>query len=129
MTAEERQNMTETARPANGRADSRRSRAAGRSGEHAGLRIDRVFTTPGVHPYAEVGWVRRDVVETNWKTGEVVFEQREDEFPDFWSINASTIGTTKNLRGALVTPAQETGLRTLIHLVVQRSRAGAAEAG
>jgi len=123
MTAEERQNMTETARPANGRADSRRSRAAGRSGEHAGLRIDRVFTTPGVHPYAEVGWVRRDVVQTNWKTGEVVFEQREVEFPDFWSLNASTIVTTKYFRGALDTPARETSLRTLIDRVVKTYRA------
>jgi ribonucleoside-diphosphate reductase alpha chain len=45
-----------------------------------------IYTTePGVHPYDEVTWERRDVVQTNWKTGETVFEQRGVEFPDFWS--------------------------------------------
>ena len=53
-----------------------------------GLTIDRVFTTEGVHPYDEVTWEKRDVVQTNWKTGEVVFEQRGVEFPTSWSLNA-----------------------------------------
>ena len=56
-----------------------------------------------MHPYDEVTWERRDVVQTNWKTGEVVFEQKGVEFPDFWSVNASTIVTTKYFRGALGT--------------------------
>jgi len=55
-----------------------------------------------VHPYDTVTWDRRDVVQQNWKTGEVVFEQRGVEFPDFWSVNASTIVTTKYFRGAVV---------------------------
>ena len=41
-----------------------------------GLEMKRLFTTEGVHPYDEVTWERRDVVQNNWKTGEVVFEQR-----------------------------------------------------
>ena len=49
-----------------------------------GLKIERVFSTEGVHPYDELTWERRDVVQTNWKTGETVFEQRGVEFPDFW---------------------------------------------
>lgn len=84
-----------------------------------GLTIDRVFTTAGVHPYDEVTWERRDVVQTNWKTGENVFEQRGVEFPDFWSLNASTIVTTKYFRGALGTPQREASLRTLIDRVVK----------
>ena len=63
--------------------------------------ITRRFSTEGVHPYDEITWERRDVVQTNWKTGETVFEQRGVEFPDFWSVNASTIVTTKYFRGAL----------------------------
>jgi ribonucleoside-diphosphate reductase alpha chain len=106
--------MTETARSANGRSDAKRS---GR-GKTAGLTIDRVFTTAGVHPYDDVVWERRDVVQTNWKTGEVVFEQKAVEFPDFWSVNASTIVTTKYFRGALGTEAREQGLRQLIDRVV-----------
>ena len=86
------------------------------------LRIERVYTTPGVHPYAEVTWERRDVVQTNWKTGETVFEQKNVEFPDFWSVNASTIVTTKYFRGALGSPVREQGLKQLIDRVVHTYR-------
>ena len=78
-----------------------------------GLSITRRFSTEGVHPYDEITWERRDVVQTNWKTGETVFEQRGVEFPDFWSVNASTIVTTKYFRGALNTDIRETSLREL----------------
>ncbi len=108
--------MTETTRPASGRSDAKRS---GR--KTPGLTVERVFTT-GVHPYAEVTWERRDVVQTNWKTGEVVFEQKGVEFPDFWSVNASTIVTTKYFRGALGTPVREQSLRQLIDRVVKTYR-------
>jgi len=84
------------------------------AGTGAGLTIDRIYTTEGVHPYDQVAWEYRDVVQTNWKNGEVIFEQRGVEFPDFWSINASTIVTTKYFRGAVGTPAREFSLRQLI---------------
>ncbi|WP_454966230.1 vitamin B12-dependent ribonucleotide reductase [Arachnia propionica] len=101
----------------------------GRPGEQpalgVGLTVERVFSTEGVHPYDEVTWQSRDVVQTNWKTGEVVFEQRGVEFPDFWSVNASTIVTNKYFRGALGTPRREASLKTLIDRVVrQYVRAG-----
>ncbi len=83
-----------------------------------GLHIERIFTTPGVHPYDEVVWERRDVVQTNWKSGEVIFEQRGAEFPDFWSVNASTIVTTKYFRGVVGTEDREWSLRQLIDRVV-----------
>jgi ribonucleoside-diphosphate reductase alpha chain len=87
-------------------------------GTRRGLRIERVFTTPGVHPYDEIAWERRDVVQTNWKTGQTVFEQKDAEFPDFWSINASTIVATKYFRGALGTVEREYSLRQIIDRVV-----------
>ena len=83
-----------------------------------GVSVHRIFTTAGVHPYDEVSWERRDVVQQNWKTGETIFEQRGVEFPDFWSVNASTIVTTKYFRGAVGTDGRETGLRQLIDRVV-----------
>ncbi|MCU0297759.1 MAG: vitamin B12-dependent ribonucleotide reductase [Candidatus Nanopelagicales bacterium] len=83
-----------------------------------GLTIERLYTTAGVHPYDEVEWERRDVVQTNWKTDEVVFEQRGVEFPAFWSLNASTIVTTKYFRGALGTEAREWSLKQLVDRVV-----------
>ncbi len=71
--------MTETAgSPA---AAPGRGRKAGRTGERKGLTVERVYTAPGVHPYDEVTWQRRDVVMTNWRDGTVNFEQRGVEFP------------------------------------------------
>ncbi len=83
-----------------------------------GLTIERVYTTEGVHPYDAVTWERRDVVQTNWRTGENVFEQRGVEFPDFWSLNASTIVTTKYFRGAVGSEDREQSLRQLLDRVV-----------
>ncbi len=83
-----------------------------------GLVIERLYTTEGMHPYDGVNWERRDVLQTNWKSGEVVFEQRGVEFPDFWSVNASTIVTTKYFRGAVGTDSREWSLRQLLDRVV-----------
>jgi ribonucleoside-diphosphate reductase alpha chain len=83
-----------------------------------GLQIERVFSTPGVHPYDQVIWERRDVVQSNWKTGETVFEQKGVEFPDFWSVNASTIVTTKYFRGAVGHDNREWSLKQVIDRVV-----------
>ncbi|MDR1833261.1 MAG: vitamin B12-dependent ribonucleotide reductase, partial [Propionibacteriaceae bacterium] len=87
-----------------------------------GMKLQRVFTRPGVHPYDEVAWESRDIVQTNWKTGEVIFEQKGAEFPSFWSLNASTIVATKYFRGALGTPQRESSLKTLIDRVVRKYR-------
>ena len=84
----------------------------------AGLTLERVFSTPGVHPYDELTWERRDVVQTNWKTGASVFEQRGVEYPTTWSVNASTIVTTKYFRGAVGTDAREWSLKQLIDRIV-----------
>ena len=108
------QDMTETA---SGQV-TRGTRSRTPSVTRTGLTIQRVFTTEGVHPYDEVTWERRDVVQTNWKTGEVVFEQKGVEFPDSWSLNASTIVTTKYFRGALGTTTREWSLKQLIDRVV-----------
>jgi ribonucleoside-diphosphate reductase alpha chain len=94
-----------------------------------GLTIERRFSTEGIHPYDELTWERRDVVQTNWKTGETVFEQRGVEFPDFWSVNASTIVTTKYFRGAVGTDVREWSLKQLIDRVVESYRKGGEDNG
>jgi ribonucleoside-diphosphate reductase alpha chain len=103
--------MTETVNPTKGSTKG--------EGRGKGLTIERVFSTPGTHPYDELTWERRDVVQTNWKTGETVFEQRGVEFPDFWSVNASTIVTTKYFRGAVGTEVREWSLKQLVDRVVK----------
>src|SRR5690242_929942 len=87
-------------------------------GARKGLRIRRVHTREGTHPYDEVNWERRDVVMTNWRDGSVNFEQHGVEFPDFWSVNAANIVTTKYFRGAVGTPQREWSLKQLIDRVV-----------
>ena len=82
------------------------------------LTIGRIHTTPGVHPYDQVTWERRDVVMTNWRDGSVNFEQRGVEFPDFWSVNAANIVTTKYFRGAVGSPQREWSLKQLVDRVV-----------
>ena len=76
---QERESMTETVgtRRTRGRQDGRRD-----SAKPAGLTVERIHTTAGVHPYDEVTWERRDVVMTNWRDGTVNFEQRGVEFPE-----------------------------------------------
>ena len=113
--------MTETASG----AGARKARSDAPKVRRTGLTIERVYTTPGAHPYDEVTWERRDVVQTNWRTGETIFEQKGVEFPDFWSVNASTIVTTKYFRGALGTDARERSLKQLIdRVVLTYTRAG-----
>jgi ribonucleoside-diphosphate reductase alpha chain len=101
--------MTETASGAT-------SRGGGKA--QKGLTIQRIYTREGVHPYDEVTWERRDVVMTNWRDGTVNFEQHGVEFPDFWSVNAANIVTTKYFRGAVGTSQREWSLKQLVDRVV-----------
>jgi ribonucleoside-diphosphate reductase alpha chain len=120
--------MTEAFQRTGGSGISSGSPANGRESDPTprfpsnGLRVERVYTTSGVHPYDEVSWERRDVVMTNWRDGSVNFEQRGVEFPDFWSVNAANIVTTKYFRGAVGTDAREWSLRQLIDRVVHKYR-------
>ncbi|MBW0115364.1 vitamin B12-dependent ribonucleotide reductase [Pseudonocardia abyssalis] len=106
--------MTETVGTASGRGKKapRATRPA------AGLTIERIHTTAGVHPYDEVTWERRDVVMTNWRDGTINFEQRGVEFPSTWSVNATNIVTSKYFRGAVGAVERESSLRQLIDRVV-----------
>src|SRR4051794_28780262 len=105
--------MTETAS-----GPARSSRAKGTKATK-GLRIERIYTKDGVHPYDEVAWEKRDVVMTNWRDGSVNFEQRGVEFPDFWSVNAVNIVTSKYFRGAVGSTVRESSLKQLIDRVVK----------
>ncbi len=101
--------MTETANGPAGRKGK---------GNRRGIKVRRVFTSPGTHPYDSLEWERRDVVMTNWRDGTVNFEQRGVEFPSSWSMNATQIVTSKYFRGAVGTPEREWSLKQLIDRVV-----------
>src|SRR6202451_1830503 len=101
----------------------------GGKGARKGLTLARIHTRQGVHPYDEVTWERRDVVMTNWRDGSVNFEQAGVEFPDFWSVNAANIVTTKYFRGAVGTPQREWSLKQLVDRVVAAYGAAGREHG
>ena len=83
-----------------------------------GIGIRRNFTTPDVHPYDTVTWETRDARISNWKTGEVAFEQLGVEVPSTWSVNATNILAQKYFRGTLNTDERETSLKQVVDRVV-----------
>ncbi|GAA3747574.1 ribonucleoside-diphosphate reductase alpha chain [Spinactinospora alkalitolerans] len=101
----------------------------GRQAQRKGLKMQRIFTSPGVHPYDEVEWERRDVVMTNWRDGSVNFEQRGVEFPAAWSMNATQIVASKYFRGAVGTPEREWSLKQLVDRVAGKYTATGRENG
>src|ERR1700733_309216 len=111
--------MTETASSAARKGKSAEEPPRQRT-QRNGLTMARIYTTPGVHPYDQVTWERRDVVMTNWRDGSGHFEQPGVGFPDFWSVNATNIVTTKFFRGAVGSPRREWSLKQLVDRVVGR---------
>ena len=83
-----------------------------------GLRIPRRFTRPGVHPYEEIDWDRRDAVISN-ERGEVTFEQRGVEVPRSWSQLATNVVAQKYFRGQLGSPEREYSVKQLLDRVVR----------
>jgi ribonucleoside-diphosphate reductase alpha chain len=100
-----------------------RSRAAGTTKVNGsaprmrGLRFERFFTTPGEDPFDTVEWELRNAVISNEK-GEKVFEQKDVEFPKFWSQTATNVVVSKYFRGQLGSPERERSVRQLIGRVV-----------
>jgi ribonucleoside-diphosphate reductase alpha chain len=82
-----------------------------------GLEFPRYFTRPGIDPFDEIEWEIRSAVIGN-EQGRVVFEQRDVEFPRFWSQQATNIVVSKYFRGQLGTPARERSVKQLIGRVV-----------
>jgi ribonucleoside-diphosphate reductase alpha chain len=89
---------------------------AGRS--VSGLEFERHFSSAGVDPFDTVEWELRSAVIAN-ERGELVFEQRDVEFPKFWSQQATNIVVSKYFRGQIGTPQRERSVRQLIGRVVE----------
>ena len=81
------------------------------------LAIARYFTEAGTHSYDQLTWVKRDSSIVNPGTGKTVFEQKDVEFPEFWSQNAINIVAQKYFYGTPGTPSREKSLRQLIDRV------------
>ena len=91
--------------------------------------IRRHYTTPGVHPYDQVVWEKRDARISNWKDGSVAFEQFGVEFPVTWSLNATNIVAQKYFRGTPGTIERESSLKQVIDRVADTITTWGVEGG
>jgi ribonucleoside-diphosphate reductase alpha chain len=79
------------------------------------LTIERVFTTPGTHPFDAVEWELRDARIGHGDR--IAFEQLGVEFPKSWSQNATNIVAQKYFRGQVGAPERESSVREMISRV------------
>ena len=89
--------------------------AGSRSGR-PGLRFDRVFSTKGQDPFAQVEWELRTAAIKDEK-GKVIFEQTDCEFPKNWSQLATNVVASKYFYGENGTAEREKSVRQLVHRV------------
>src|SRR5689334_20133357 len=82
----------------------------------AGLGVRRFFTIPGRDPFDEIEWETRDALIPG-KDGPA-FEQKNVEFPKFWSQTATNIVAQKYFRGRMSSPERETSVKQMIGRVV-----------
>jgi ribonucleoside-diphosphate reductase alpha chain len=81
------------------------------------LSVRRLFTKPGEKAYDRLKWVKMDSAITNPGTGKAVFEQKDVEFPEGWSLNAINIVAQKYFTGTPGTKTRETSLKHLVDRV------------
>jgi len=76
----------------------------------------RVFTIPGRDPFDEVEWELRHA-HIPGKDGPA-FEQKDVEFPKFWSQTATNIVAQKYFRGRMSSPERERSVKQMVGRVV-----------
>ena len=86
-------------------------------GQTTKLTVGRLFTQPKTKAYDMLTWVNRDSLIMNPMTNKPVFEQKDIEFPDHWSLNAINIVAQKYFTGTPGTDEREDSLRKLIDRV------------
>jgi ribonucleoside-diphosphate reductase alpha chain len=84
--------------------------------EDASLAVRRLFTLEGRDPYDEVEWEIRDA-HIPGKNGPA-FEQKNVEFPKFWSQTATNIVAQKYFRGRMSSPERESSVKHMIGRIV-----------
>jgi ribonucleoside-diphosphate reductase alpha chain len=82
------------------------------------LRIPRVFSTEGVHPFDEVEWETRHASITA-ENGEVIFEADDVEMPAAWTQMATNVVVSKYFKVGLGQASREKSLKSLITRVVE----------
>src|SRR6188472_1724196 len=84
--------------------------------ETASVTPGRFFTIPGRDPFEEIEWEERDAIIPG-KDGPA-FEQKDVEFPKFWSQTATNIVAQKYFRGRMSSPERERSVKQMIGRIV-----------
>ncbi len=84
------------------------------AGQAVGVR--RFFTIPGRAPFDEIEWETRHAFIPG--KDKPVFEQKDVEFPKFWSQTATNIVAQKYFRGRMTSPERERSVKQMIGRVV-----------
>ena len=84
--------------------------------EDANLAVRRHFTIAGRDPFDEIEWEIRDAFIPG-KNGPA-FEQKNVEFPKFWSQTATNIVAQKYFRGRMASPERERSVKQMIGRIV-----------
>lgn len=90
------------------------------------LGLKRMFTKEGVHPFDEVQWKKVKVMVRNTNGHK---EERELEFPEFWSESAVNIAGSKYFRGRVGSAERESSARQMITRVAHTMREWGAKGG
>lgn len=87
-------------------------------GQTSSLTAGRLFTPPKSKAYDQLTWVKTDSLLKNPATGKAVFEQKDVEFPEGWTLNSINIVAQKYFTGTPGTASRESSLKHLIDRVV-----------
>jgi ribonucleoside-diphosphate reductase alpha chain len=84
--------------------------------EESSLAVERYFTVPGRDPFDEIEWeIRHAFIPGKDKPA---FDQKDVEFPKFWSQTATNIVAQKYFRGRLSSPERERSVKQMIGRIV-----------
>src|SRR5215204_3164281 len=84
--------------------------------ERRTLGVKRHFTIAGRDPFEEIEWETRDAFIPG--KDKPAFEQKDVEFPKFWSQTATNIVAQKYFRGRMSSPERESSVKQMIGRVV-----------
>src|SRR5271154_6014073 len=82
------------------------------------LGMARLFTPAKSKAYDQLKWSKRDSIIKNPMTDTPVFEQKNVEFPEVWSLNSINIVAQKYFTGTPGAKDRESSLKQLIDRVV-----------
>ncbi len=92
------------------------------------LGMSRFFTRQNKNAYDGIKWAKRDSLIKNPMTDTPVFQQKNVEFPEDWSLNAVNIVAQKYFAGTPGHSDREASMKTLINRIVDTiTRAGMEE--